>query len=88
MQFLPLIRIKVDEKLEARRRAKMRKGYLDFYDESENLIPQRLDIPDYDATARVWSFAGSSLGSGTYGEGFSASTEGRKCCAGLYTIGL
>lgn len=36
----------------------------------------------------VWGFAGSTLGIGNYAEGFSASTEGTNCCAGLYSIGL
>src|SRR5262252_10545384 len=32
------------------RKAKLGDEYSDFYDENGNLIPQRLDIPDYDPT--------------------------------------
>jgi len=35
------------------RKAKLGDEYSDFYDENGNLIPQRLDIPDYDPTIPI-----------------------------------
>src|SRR5262252_9645481 len=36
------------------RKAKLGDEYSDFYDENGNLIPQRLDIPDYDPTLDIY----------------------------------
>jgi hypothetical protein len=45
---------------------------------------------EYGATKEnfgVWGYTASPIGVANYSEGYSASTEGTKCCAGEYSIG-